>query len=653
MIVNKTTAPKPAPLAAPFARRPLIPLVAFALALFTLTAGGYYALRYRTTPTWDEEQEAPPQNQPNFQNWQKPLLAIVVSGQMHGYTDPCGCSHPQYGGLERRYNFIQSLRAKGWDVIGMDLGEIVSRQGIPAQNVYKFELSMKALSLMNYRAIGMGKNEILTPLGPALAQTWDKNRPHPRPLALSLDQTAPGELYHGLNVRPYEIVSAGKNGPTLGILSMLGPDLRDDLNNQEKFLKNDVELPKALGEFAKANVDIGIVLHHEYPKLPADFKGIQAIQVLKMRKDMAKKCAEFCENERKRNSKVPPIELMMMLTDEPEPPGVLTQLDAKLPPQVVEIGHKGIYVGLIGVYRDKAGYRFEYQIVKMSPDWATPEAKKPGHPIVKLTEDYLQQLKRENMLAKYPRSILHFNQHPLPNQKGLRATYVGSERCGDCHDHAYKVWSTVKSHDGKSHFIATETLEKEKNPFGRHYDPECMKCHVTGFQHPGGYNDLVQGLANWPNVAKPNAQQLEKHNKVTRGVGCESCHGPASEHVKDPDNKVVRDMINPYRATKEERDLAAQLEKNPQNKNAQDQLRKLLSRKFALNQSCMNCHDNENDVHWGKPGKELFDKWIGSKLYHHTPKNNNGAANPPGNNVPEATTEPLPFRIEVLDEKKK
>ena len=76
---------------------------------------------------------------------------------MHGYIDPCGCSEPQHGGLIRRYNFIQSLKAKKWDVVGIDLGEMAQVQGIQAQNLLKFDLTVKSLAAMNYRAFGIGR----------------------------------------------------------------------------------------------------------------------------------------------------------------------------------------------------------------------------------------------------------------------------------------------------------------------------------------------------------------------------------------------------------------------------------------------------------------------------------------------------------------
>src|SRR5689334_9096103 len=61
--------------------------------------------------------------------WNKPDLVLIVSGQMYGYIQPCGCSKPQFGGLARRFNFLQSLKDKGWPVVSVDLGDIAQRSG--------------------------------------------------------------------------------------------------------------------------------------------------------------------------------------------------------------------------------------------------------------------------------------------------------------------------------------------------------------------------------------------------------------------------------------------------------------------------------------------------------------------------------------------
>ena len=186
---------------------------------------------------------------------------------------------------------------------------------------------------------------------------------------------------------------------------------------------------------------MGIILHHEYPQVESVGLNRRMQDVEKIRKDVARKCAQFCADERKKNPRIPAIALMMILADEPEPPSAMQALDrANLPTQVVEIGHKGKYVGLVGVYKQGMGYRLQYQIVAMGPEWDTKKGDEAKHPVIALEQNYNQELKRQNMLAAFPRSQ-HVNQITADG-KGLKATYVGSARCETCHDHAHNVWKT-------------------------------------------------------------------------------------------------------------------------------------------------------------------------------------------------------------------
>ncbi len=40
----------------------------------------------------------------------KPAAIAIVSGEMNGYIEPCGCSDDQEGGLIRRYDLVERLR---------------------------------------------------------------------------------------------------------------------------------------------------------------------------------------------------------------------------------------------------------------------------------------------------------------------------------------------------------------------------------------------------------------------------------------------------------------------------------------------------------------------------------------------------------------
>ena len=82
-----------------------------------------------------------------------------------------------------------------------------------------------------------------------------------------------------------------------------------------------------------------------------------------------------------------------------------------------------------------------------------------------------------------------------------QASYVGAEACADCHAEADEFWQRTK------HIRAWETLET----VGKQLDYECIGCHVTGWDQPGGAT-LAQ-------------------NEALRDVQCETCHGPGSIHV--------------------------------------------------------------------------------------------------------------------------
>src|ERR1700742_107260 len=57
-----------------------------------------------------------------FEGWTKPDVALVFTGAMAGYLEPCGCAglENQKGGLKRRFTMLEQLRKQGWPVVAMD-----------------------------------------------------------------------------------------------------------------------------------------------------------------------------------------------------------------------------------------------------------------------------------------------------------------------------------------------------------------------------------------------------------------------------------------------------------------------------------------------------------------------------------------------------
>ncbi|RYG32576.1 hypothetical protein EON81_20330 [bacterium] len=91
------------------------------------------------------------------------------------------------------------------------------------------------------------------------------------------------------------------------------------------------------------------------------------------------------------------------------------------------------------------------------------------------------------------------------------AAFAGNDACLSCHPKAAEVWK------GSKHSHAYETLDKD----GHGRDPDCVRCHVTGLESKGGF------------LSRSASAQFAF-------VGCESCHGPGAEHVKNPKAPISR-----------------------------------------------------------------------------------------------------------------
>jgi hypothetical protein len=113
----------------------------------------------------------------------------------------------------------------------------------------------------------------------------------------------------------------------------------------------------------------------------------------------------------------------------------------------------------------------------------------------------------------------------LPTQavaQNPRATYVGIDKCKACHPRNFEAFSQRKFKK------AWRVLEMR----GKTKDPECVKCHVTGYGEPGGFVD----------------EETTPHLKYKQ---CEACHGPGSLHVGNPANEEYRKGMAPYKYSNE------------------------------------------------------------------------------------------------------
>jgi nitrate/TMAO reductase-like tetraheme cytochrome c subunit len=157
-------------------------------------------------------------------------------------------------------------------------------------------------------------------------------------------------------------------------------------------------------------------------------------------------------------------------------------------PLVVSVGRYGKYVGRLQIRAGEVGDKLKLSFLPVP----VTEDLRRHKPLVELYKEYQRLVKEANFLEKQSRYV-------LPN--GLK--YTGSESCKPCHKYEYEKWSS------KAHAHAYATLEK----VGSQFDPECVVCHVVGMEYVSGF---VSG----------------QKTGCLKNVGCESCHGPGSEHIR-------------------------------------------------------------------------------------------------------------------------
>jgi hypothetical protein len=82
-------------------------------------------------------------------------LVVWVSGDTHGYLEPCGCRRDQAGGLPARMTLISQDKAPLRLLV--DVGNITS--GSRSYELLKFDYLLRGMAAMGYDAVNLGRTE--------------------------------------------------------------------------------------------------------------------------------------------------------------------------------------------------------------------------------------------------------------------------------------------------------------------------------------------------------------------------------------------------------------------------------------------------------------------------------------------------------------
>lgn len=450
--------------------------------------------------------------------WPTPQVTLVVTGNQYGYIEPCGCTglENQKGGLARRMTFLDQLRGSGWQVVPIDAGNQVRRFGRQAE--IKFQNTATGLRQMGYQAVGFGPRDLKLGVGELVAVAAADD---PRQgLFVSSNVTL---IDPALTAR-HKVIEAG--GRRIGVTSVLDPAaLESAAEGEIEVTPVQAALAQSLADMNTEQADFRVVMY--YGEEAAAFEAVR---------------------------QVPGYDLLVISGGFGEPTYRPQAIEGSSTQWIVT-GNKGMYAGLVALYPDEP---FRYARVAMTHDFEDAPAMR------QLMANYQNQLQAIGLSGLGLRPIAH----PSGDQ------FVGSKACGECHTTAYAIW------EGSPHFRATTDIVEpgERADVPRHFDPECISCHVTGW-NPQGYYPYDSGYLSLAESAHLS------------GNGCENCHGPGAKHsaAERQDSGVAA----------EERDLLRLAMRLPLDK-AKDR--------------CLECHDIDNSPDFHQDGA-FDDYW--AEVEHH------------------------------------
>jgi hypothetical protein len=397
-----------------------------------------------------------------FADWPAPRAVIVVTGELDGYIEPCGCTGKanQKGGLSRRQNFLRAIEGAGWPLVAVDLGGQVKRFG--RQTEAKFQSIVDGLRTMGYSGVGFGPGDLRLPAEELIAA-----------VAAVGDQPTPfvggnvGLLGIDAGITPrFRVVEAG--GLRIGITSVLGDTAAAQFRN------DDVQVVPAARALAEVAADLA--------RADCDHQVLLAWATPEETRALAAAHPQFDIVAAAGGADEPPLEPQTL------PGGAM----------LVELGHKGMFAVAVGLFDDPERPR-RAQRVPLDARWGE-------------AQDMI------DVLAGYQRKLetLGFEGLglvPIRHPSGRR--FAGSAACADCHAHAYEVW------EGSPHATALTTLEEQVPR--RDADPECLSCHVVGWapQRFEPFEGGFAGLQATPHLAHQGCENCHgpaaAHTAVERG----------------------------------------------------------------------------------------------------------------------------------------
>lgn len=379
-------------------------------------------------------------------------IVIIFSGEEFGNLEPCGCFEGQHGGISKRYSFIDLFKNQKNTILPVSLGDLP--KGCNRQDEIKMEILYRAMGQMGYVLHNLGEKDIeINPqILSYLSQTSKVNFLSSN---VEIVSSFPIKIDKSIITESYDFEHPVK----IAFLGILSKTFLSSYVSGYVNISDPIKALRPLVKQLRDKVNLIVLLSHASRE--------ESMEIAKC---------------------FPEIGLIITGHNMDEPKDTISYVNNS---PVVSSGMNGKYIGIArySINNKTANKGLERKSVEVVPLDDTYQDSKE---MIALLKEYQQILLDEDLARKIP-------QAPLSN--GL--AYVGSFVCGMCHKAIYDHWYKT------THSTSYRTLVSS----GHQLDPECIKCHTTGYGDVSGFLDH------------------EKDQNLIH-VGCESCHDAGSKHIK-------------------------------------------------------------------------------------------------------------------------
>ena len=422
-------------------------------------------------------------------------VTILYTGGVQGALEPCGCSPGQLGGVARAATLVKQIREESPSAVLVDAGDLLLQDpaappSIRPQLILKAKSMQKAYGAMHAAVLNLGGKDAAAGADVAVSGARAIGA---APVSANLRDARRKPLAPGSAV----IEAGGVRVAFVGVAREARREPRPP-----------VDAVRASVADAGNRADVVVLL---------STLGIEAARDLV--------------------SKIPGIDLVIDAGESQTPRNIVIPQKAGNA-HLVSVKPLGEFVGRIDItvnisreqpLRDvttsdriegmpgggaPSGALFGggVDLRGLSPKRSKASAKLPPlapgtfrHRVYALGDTIKKDAAMQHLLVDYKREVADLTRHAPVTRARIPTTgprYVGEEACKACHKAISDFVATTL------HARAYPTLERVHSE----YDLECVGCHVTGWQKPGGF-DQPRAVGN------------------LKGVQCEVCHGPGSEHV--------------------------------------------------------------------------------------------------------------------------